>query len=199
MERQEAGVVHPYSLCWIFKDCWVIASGKEKCTGKKRCVILNAPQLQQDYAANFNAIDQNNCDSADYSTSVRTMQWYMHLFCWILYCVIHVVYVVICNMYNGGIGRNDWKRLARRNGGRGDFQVALGIALIIMQLSLNGVIQHNKNQIGCAKVNGYYANVNCATSVWIIWQRESIIIQRKLHMYDLMEKLSRQADTLMSM
>ncbi len=97
--------------------------------GKKRHFILNAPQLQKDHASNINAVDQNNCGSADYSTSVRTTQWYLHLFCWALDHVIHVVYVVVY-MYNKSIGSKDWKQFARRNCGRGDFQVALGIALI---------------------------------------------------------------------
>ncbi len=98
--------------------------------GKKRRIILNAPQSQKDYAANFNAVDRNDRDSADYTTSISTHRWYLHLFCWVLDCVVHVVYVVVCYLYKDSVGAKEWKKYTNRHYGCRDFQVDLGIALL---------------------------------------------------------------------
>ncbi len=97
---------------------------------------MNAPQLKQDYAANFNAVDWKDHDSTDYSTSVRTMWWYLCLLCWILDCVVHVIYVVVCYMYNDGIESNDGRDFCGEMLVGGDFQVALGIALVNYAIEL---------------------------------------------------------------
>ncbi len=91
---------------------------------------MNAPQSQKDYAANFNAVDRNDRDSADYTTSISTHHWYLRLFFWVSDHVVHVVYVVVCYLYKDSVGAKEWKKYTNRHYGRGDFQVDLGIALL---------------------------------------------------------------------
>ena len=43
-----------------------------------------APNSQRDYARHFNAVDRNDRDSADYTTSLRTNRWYLRVFFWLL-------------------------------------------------------------------------------------------------------------------
>ena len=52
--------------------------------------------------------NSNDPDSADYSTSICTIGYYLHIFGWILNWVIHVIYVVVCYMANSGIQKDKW-------------------------------------------------------------------------------------------
>ena len=62
--------------------------------GKKDLSILEAPKAQLDYAKQFNAVDKNDRDSSDFTTSIsmRTNCWYLRVFFWIFDRVIHLVY-----------------------------------------------------------------------------------------------------------
>ena len=40
--------------------------------GKRMRDTITAPRAQADYVANYNAVDRNDRDSADYSTTIRT-------------------------------------------------------------------------------------------------------------------------------
>jgi hypothetical protein len=71
--------------------------------GSNASRLINAPQAQQDYIKYFNAVDRNDRDSADYSTSIRTNRYYFRIFCWIFDRVNHVLYVVVCYLANSGI------------------------------------------------------------------------------------------------
>ncbi len=71
--------------------------------GKNTVAEIAAPQAQQDYVKYFNAVDRNDCDSADYFTSIHTNHYYLRIFGWILDRVIHVMYVVVCYMAESGI------------------------------------------------------------------------------------------------
>ena len=48
--------------------------------GKKDHSILPAPKAQLDYAKHFNAVDKNDRDSSDFTTSIRTNRWYLRVF-----------------------------------------------------------------------------------------------------------------------
>jgi hypothetical protein len=74
--------------------------------GKRTRDTIVAPQAQADYVANYNAVDRNDQDSADYSTTVRTNRYYLRIFCWALDRVIHAMYVVVCFLIKSDIGQN---------------------------------------------------------------------------------------------
>jgi hypothetical protein len=78
----------------------------------------------------FNAVDRNNRDSADYLTSIRTNRYYFRIFCWILDWVNHVLYAVVCYLANSGIRESKWGRYLKKEFGRHDFQINLGMALL---------------------------------------------------------------------
>ena len=52
--------------------------------GKHGHDILPAPLSQLDYALNFSAVDRNDRDSADYTTSLHTNRRYLHVMFWLL-------------------------------------------------------------------------------------------------------------------
>ena len=84
---------------------------KRHVKGKKMRDKFPAPQVQKDYAAYFNAVDRNDRDSADYSTSIKTNRYYIRIFCWGLDRVIHTMYINVCYLANWDIGMLEWKKI----------------------------------------------------------------------------------------
>ena len=70
--------------------------------------MIRAPHAQQTYVEFFNAVDRNDRDSADYSTSICTNCYYIRIFCWALDCVIHVCYVIVCKCAKSDIAELEW-------------------------------------------------------------------------------------------
>ena len=50
---------------------------------------FKVPNAQKSYSKYFNAVDRNDFDSADYTTSLRTNRWYLHIFFWLLNREVH--------------------------------------------------------------------------------------------------------------
>ena len=55
---------------------------------RERRDTIDAPRAQQDYSQFFNAVDRNDRDSSDYSTTIRTNRYYLRIFCWALDSVL---------------------------------------------------------------------------------------------------------------
>jgi len=98
--------------------------------GKRTHDTIVAPQAQADYVANNNAVDRNDRDSADYSTTIRMNRYYLRIFCWALDRVIHAVYVVVCFLIKTDIGQKQWKRNLDHHSGRHDFQIDLALSVM---------------------------------------------------------------------
>ena len=92
--------------------------------------MIESPRVQNKYAEHYNAVDKNDRDSADYSTSIRTTRYYLRIFFWILDRVVYTCYVVVCSLANANVGNKCWKQYCTRNGGRRRFQIDLAIQLI---------------------------------------------------------------------
>ena len=88
--------------------------------GKKDLSILEAPKAQLDYAKQFNAVDKNDRDSSDFTTSIsmRTNCWYLRVFFWIFDRVIHLVYKSTTWCYNLGTGVEEYKKYTDKHDGR---------------------------------------------------------------------------------
>jgi hypothetical protein len=99
--------------------------------------VIRAPLSQKHYREHFNAVDINDRDSADYSTSIRTNRYYIRMLCWSLDRVIHACYVVVCECAKAGVGPSDWKRYLSKHNGRHDFQIHLAIELMNRAISLD--------------------------------------------------------------
>jgi hypothetical protein len=103
--------------------------------------VIHAPFSQKHYREYFNAVDINDRDSADYSTSIRTITirycYYIRLLCWSLDRVIHTLYVIVCECAKAGIGKPEWKKYLSKHNGRHDFQIHLALALISYAISLD--------------------------------------------------------------
>jgi len=96
--------------------------------GSSKRVSLKAPNVQKIYANNFNAVDRNDRDSADYTCSIRTNRWYLRIFFWLLDRAIFSMFIVLVSYYQD-TGDERFKRYAT-DGGRYIFQIDLGIALL---------------------------------------------------------------------
>jgi hypothetical protein len=92
--------------------------------GVHECSVLKAPRAQLNYAKHFNAIDYNDRNSADYTTSIRTNRWYLRVFFWALDWVVHVLFVMVLFCVRSGIGPDYWKLYATKHG-RYEFQIDL--------------------------------------------------------------------------
>lgn len=105
---------------------------------------IDAPRAQQDYSQFFNAVDRNDRDSSDYSTTIRTNRYYLRIFCWALDRIIHALYVIVCELHKrstterlGGEWPEYWSLYMDKNGGRRKFQIDLGIALMNYGIELD--------------------------------------------------------------
>ena len=83
---------------------------KRHVRGKRDREIIDGVQAQVEYSKWYNAVDRNDRDSADYSTTIRTNRYYLRIFCWALDRVIHCEYQVVCFLVSLGIGNPQWKR-----------------------------------------------------------------------------------------
>jgi hypothetical protein len=98
---------------------------------------IAAPRAQAEYVVYFNAVDRNDRDSADYSTTIRTNRYYLRIFTWTLDRVIHCEYVIVCNLAKSNVGPKSWKgKYDNKNGGRRKFQIDLGLALLNFAIGL---------------------------------------------------------------
>jgi hypothetical protein len=61
--------------------------------GQRDRNVIRAPLSQATYVEWFNAVDRNDRDSADYSTTIRTNRYYIRILCWALDRVLHACYV----------------------------------------------------------------------------------------------------------
>ena len=75
-------------------------------------------------------IANNNRDSADYTTSMRTDRWYLCIFFWLLNRVVHQLYVtmIYCGKYE--IGPEWWQEMYLNKNGRKRFQIDLARELM---------------------------------------------------------------------
>ena len=92
--------------------------------GQRGRSTFKAPNAQKDYAKHFNAVDQNDRDSADYTTSLKTHRWYLRIFFWLFDRVIHQLYVIVIYCAKYGIGPDEWEVYLKKNG-RKIFQIDL--------------------------------------------------------------------------
>jgi len=100
-------------------------------------VCIGGPLTRARYAKAFNAVDRNDRDSADYSTSIRTNRYYIRIFCWVLDHVVHVVFAMVLYCCQLEICPKDWKRYQSKNNGRHDLQIDLGIAILNHAIALD--------------------------------------------------------------
>jgi hypothetical protein len=98
--------------------------------GKCTCDTIADPHAQADYIANYTAIDRNDWDSVDYSSTIHTNRYYLKIFCWALDRVIHAAYTVVCFLIKSGIGQKEWKQYLDGLSGRHDFQIDLALSLM---------------------------------------------------------------------
>jgi len=106
-------------------------------------IEIAAPQSQQTYVENFNAVDRNDRDSADWSTTIQTVRYFLRIFTWMLDRVLQIVYQIVVDVAK--VLKPEWKRYTSKNNGRHDFQIDLGISL------LNYAIKYdldNKDKLG---------------------------------------------------
>ena len=100
-------------------------------------VCIGGPRARAQYAKYFNAVDRNDQDSANYSTSIRTNRYYIRIFFWVLDRVVHVIVAVVMYCSKLGVCPKDWNRYRSKNNGRHDFQIDLGLAVLNHAIALD--------------------------------------------------------------
>ena len=100
-------------------------------------ITLAGVRAQAAYVQFFAAVDRNDRDSADYSTSFRSNRYYLRIFCWALDRVIHVLFCIVVFCATSDIGNVDWKDYLDKNEGRREFQIDLALSIMNYGLSLD--------------------------------------------------------------
>jgi hypothetical protein len=90
--------------------------------------VFPATLSQKIYAEHFAAVDQNDRDSADYTTSMRTNRFYFRIKFWLLDRVVHVIYVIACWLARLARGPGSYRKYLKKDG-RFKCQVDLGIEI----------------------------------------------------------------------
>ena len=104
--------------------------------GKRQRDTIPGPMAQLDYSTNFNAVDRNDRDSADYSTTIRTARYFLRIFCWALNRAVHTCFTVVIYLAAACIGKENWKTYRKATNGRHDFQIDLGLDLMAYAIAL---------------------------------------------------------------
>jgi len=141
--RLSEGRTHYYLQCTTRKDKkqvlflsnnkvgWSDDLTVQRCVqGKCTHDTIVAPQAQADYVANYNVVDRNDRDSADYLTTIRTNRYYQRIFWLALDRVIHAANVVVCFLIKSDIGQKQWKRYLDHYSGHHDFQIDLALSVM---------------------------------------------------------------------
>ena len=126
MERQEASLFLSTNRVGASSGLTVRRHSKKK----RRRETLAALRAQRDDVGFFSAVDRNDRDSADYSTTIKTTRYDLRFLFWMLYRVVHTLFVVVVALVSVGLGKPEWKKYTSKNSGRHDFQVDLAIALM---------------------------------------------------------------------
>jgi len=126
-------------VCFVSSSSVGFSNGlsvKRHVRGKKDREIISGVRAQQEYSKWYNAVDRNDRDSADYSTTIRTCRYYIRIMCWALDRVIHCEYTIVSWFAVHELGCASWKRYLK-NGGRRAFQIDLAIDLFNYGLALD--------------------------------------------------------------
>ena len=101
-------MIHTHRCAKRDEICWTMSTGG-------LCVL--------------NAVDKNDSNSANYSTTICTNQYYLHIFCWCLDHVTHCM-VVVCELAKQCIGLKKLKNYLTKNGSCCKFKIDLRVALL---------------------------------------------------------------------
>ena len=69
--------------------------------------------------------------------SIRTNRYYLRVYCWGFDRIIQAIYVVVCICAKSNIGPKKWKKYLRKEDGRHDFQIDLGINIMKAGLEMD--------------------------------------------------------------
>ena len=72
-------------------------------------------------------MDRDDQDSAEYSTTIKTLCYYLQIFGWILDRVVHTIFVVVVALESVDVEKPEWKKYANKNYGCHDFQIELAM------------------------------------------------------------------------
>ena len=106
----EVGFINGYSI-------------KRHICGKQDREIIGGTHAQAEYIKFMNSVDRRNCDSADFSISIRRNEYYIRIFCCGLDRVVHTEYVVVCLLAKKDIGNPEWKKYLKRKSSHHNFHI----------------------------------------------------------------------------
>ena len=107
------------------------------------------------------AVDKNDRDSADWTTTIRTNRYYLRIFCQALDRVLYTVFVVVTYLAAADIGDPEWKHYSNKNGGCRMYQIDLGMQVINYGLDLDWLDTRNQNNKPRYVNNGLLTPCDC--------------------------------------
>eukprot|EP00557_Chaetoceros_sp_GSL56_P001663 CAMPEP_0176503360 /NCGR_PEP_ID=MMETSP0200_2-20121128/15318_1 /TAXON_ID=947934 /ORGANISM="Chaetoceros sp., Strain GSL56" /LENGTH=239 /DNA_ID=CAMNT_0017902639 /DNA_START=116 /DNA_END=832 /DNA_ORIENTATION=+ len=89
---------------------------------------VTSPDVIPVYSTYYNGVDRKDRDTADWSVVLKSNKWYMNIFYWIIDGVNHAQFITVQSTSKEE-NRDSWIKYLKR-GGRSEFQMDLGLALI---------------------------------------------------------------------
>ena len=67
------------------------------CRDNRRNVDIPSHKVVQEYARSYGGVNRKDHDTSDWTTSIRTKQFYLRIFFWLLDATIDCMYGIACN------------------------------------------------------------------------------------------------------
>ncbi len=165
---------------FFFIQSWAIKIGQSQtaCQRGEATYDNSIHLIPVEYVMNYSGVDKNDQDSTEYSTTIQSHCWYLHIFFWIFDQVISCY----CS----------WKKYTGKNYGCANFQNKLGIQLLNYAIEHDWKDHHfgNIQPDWILQTEFYLANARNVSFVSIITAMASIINQSQQPRYlKLLEKV----------
>ena len=88
-DKKQVGFLHSYKVG--LNDCSIM---ERHMKGHGKPIQINSLPVQKVYAENFHAVNINDHDSAEYTTTIKTNHWYLWSFIRMLDCIVLDAYIL---------------------------------------------------------------------------------------------------------
>jgi len=88
-------------------------------------ITIDAPNIVEEYSAHMGGVDRKDQDTAHTNISIWTTGYYLHMFFWILYSIIHAMYVIAKDCADNINNDFGWEEYCSKNAGRKNSKLIL--------------------------------------------------------------------------
>ena len=137
-DRKQVLLLHTHAV----EPTMAQSTTNRRVKGQRAPTIIQCPPVIKEYSKNgYNAVDRDDCDSADYTVSIRTNRWYLRKWFWTIDRANRCTYLCVKHLVEDG-NKDQWKQYLDKHGGRKKFQIDLALQLMdhAIRLDWNGDI-----------------------------------------------------------